>query len=429
MLYFVPAWLPVLALLNLLIGACSGPPRAGAGGAEKLIQDLTPRLTASPALAPVLSKAEEYRVQVLFSRVIRDQRSGTRHLERWSYRLGAEYFYPASSIKLAAAIALFPALESLNSGRSDSLITLDSPATFGQVASGATPFVRTNASATRVVTAGVDGVPGETVTLRRELTKLFAVSDNEAFNRLYDVIGHGPLNASLHEMGFGSVVLNHRLSDSTPRSDQRATVAVTFAAEGKGDARKIDYVTIPQRSSALTLVNSPPGLAVGKDYMKKGALAGVPMDFGSRNGVSLTDLQDMLVMLFAPDINIGKHPPPSVLAAAPLLEYLSGLTPRTSGVAQYELAGYGDDYCKLFLPGLPKAAGEQWRVFNKIGQAYGFTIDNAWIVNRESGEEYFLSAVIYTNADGVLNDDRYEYATVAEPFMAALARELCVPAR
>jgi hypothetical protein len=33
-----------------------------------------------------------------------------------------------------------------------------------------------------------------------------------------------------------------------------------------------------------------------------------------------------------------------------------------------------------------------------------------------------LSANLYANADGVLNDDRYEYDTVSRPFLAALGR-------
>jgi hypothetical protein len=31
-----------------------------------------------------------------------------------------------------------------------------------------------------------------------------------------------------------------------------------------------------------------------------------------------------------------------------------------------------------------------------------------------------VTVTIYTNADGILNDDQYEYATVAEPFLADL---------
>jgi hypothetical protein len=35
-----------------------------------------------------------------------------------------------------------------------------------------------------------------------------------------------------------------------------------------------------------------------------------------------------------------------------------------------------------------------------------------------------LSATLYVNADGVLNDDRYEYDTIGYPFLAELGRRV-----
>ena len=73
---------------------------------------------------------------------------------------------------------------------------------------------------------------------------------------------------------------------------------------------------------------------------------------------------------------------------------------------------------------------ERLWIYNKIGQAYGFETENAWVVDRESGRGFFVAATLYVNEDGILNDDQYEYATVAAPFSAALgealARELLV---
>ena len=57
------------------------------------------------------------------------------------------------------------------------------------------------------------------------------------------------------------------------------------------------------------------------------------------------------------------------------------------------------------------------RIFNKIGGAYGFLIDNAYIVNFKQGIEFFLSAVIYVNENNILNDGHYEYDSEGFPFM------------
>ena len=35
-----------------------------------------------------------------------------------------------------------------------------------------------------------------------------------------------------------------------------------------------------------------------------------------------------------------------------------------------------------------------------------------------------LSAVIYANEDGVINDGKYEYNTIALPFLAELGRQI-----
>jgi hypothetical protein len=64
------------------------------------------------------------------------------------------------------------------------------------------------------------------------------------------------------------------------------------------------------------------------------------------------------------------------------------------------------------------------RIYNKIGLAYGFAIDNAYIIDVDSEIEFMISAVIHTNANQVYNDGLYEYEEVAFPFMARLGMKL-----
>jgi hypothetical protein len=74
---------------------------------------------------------------------------------------------------------------------------------------------------------------------------------------------------------------------------------------------------------------------------------------------------------------------------------------------------YGED--KVAIP-------RNIRIFNKVGDAYGYLIDNAYIVDFEKGVEFMLSVVINTNADGVYNDGKYEYKTLGYPFMRHLGQ-------
>jgi hypothetical protein len=57
-----------------------------------------------------------------------------------------------------------------------------------------------------------------------------------------------------------------------------------------------------------------------------------------------------------------------------------------------------------------------------VGDSYGYDIDNAYIVNFKNKVEFMLTAVIQSNEDGILNDNKYEYSTVCLPFMKNLGQ-------
>jgi hypothetical protein len=64
------------------------------------------------------------------------------------------------------------------------------------------------------------------------------------------------------------------------------------------------------------------------------------------------------------------------------------------------------------------------KITNIVGQSYGFMVDCAYIQNKKENVEFMLSAVIYTNEDEILNDGKYEYNTIALPFLAEFGRQI-----
>ena len=62
------------------------------------------------------------------------------------------------------------------------------------------------------------------------------------------------------------------------------------------------------------------------------------------------------------------------------------------------------------------------RIFNKEGDAYGFLTDLSYFTDLDRRIEFLLSATIYCNSDGILNDDKYDYDSVGLPFMKQLGR-------
>lgn len=342
-----------------------------------------------------------FRLQVLIGEVRRGA-DGRPKLVRSGYRADAEYFYPASAIKTCAAAAALASLEELR--REARELTLDTPLVIHGLSAGE-PVLDHDAS----------NLAGGTVTLRHEIRKLFLVSDNEAFNRLYDFVGPEALNRRMWAAGLESVRISHRLSVRRTAEEQRQAPRIELRAPS-------GTVEIPPRESALRLDNDGVvGLDAGTAYMEGEERVARPMSFRYRNRISLEDLQDLNVAILRPDI----RPAPATLdlsdESRELLREAMREFPAESVNPRYDAREYPDQYVKFLLPGLLRACPKsELRYYNKVGQAYGFTIENAYVENTRLGRAFFLTAVIYTNLDGVLNDDAYEYESVALPLLADL---------
>ena len=97
--------------------------------------------------------------------------------------------------------------------------------------------------------------------------------------------------------------------------------------------------------------------------------------------------------------------------------------PRESLYPSYDTSEYGDAYVKFILYGSGKATMDDGiRIFNKVGDAYGFLTDVAYVVDFKNNIEFMLSATIYCNSDDIYNDDKYDYDSIGFPFMKNLGK-------
>jgi hypothetical protein len=423
------------AALSVL--ALAGPALGTGGELERILRAHADRL------GPVLERSEELRLQLVLATVV-EREDKPPVLERSSWRADAEYFYPASAIKLCAAVGVLESLGEVLAGPSDpplDLTTLEGPYTVWLLL---TPGDReaTPASMLEAVMdapMSFDGCPpdparhsdpsnldGGAITLRHEIRKLALVSDNRAFNRLYDILGQDELNERMWAAGMRSARLRHRLSVRlTPEENRRVSQVRMLLRDDLGELAR------PERTSDLELdVPDVSGLDVGKAWREDdGTLVEGPVSFRDKNRMSLVDLQDLLVKVVRPDVDLGT--PGFALTEAQRALLVEAMTqlPRESANPRYDPQRYPDDFVKFLLPGLRRVVpAERLRVTNKVGLAYGFTVENAWVEDIATGRGFFLAGTLYTNANGVLNDGVYEYDTVALPFWAdlgeALAREL-----
>lgn len=221
-------------------------------------------------------------------------------------------------------------------------------------------------------------------------------------------------------MGLQTARLQHRLSVVRSRDTNRLCEPLDLNVSGI-------TLTLPPKQSQLLLPDDRalPGIRVGKAYITDdGNLVPEPMDFSMKNYMSLMDQQNLLIKLVRPDIQLDTPAIQMDEGLRMLLMEAMSQYPAQSSNPVYHQSDYPDDYCKFFLPGLSRVRAKgALRIYNKIGRAYGFTIDNSYIFDLETGQNFFLSAVLYTNDNEILNDDRYEYK-VADQAMADLAEVL-----
>jgi hypothetical protein len=328
----------------------------------------------------VMSNLEQYRPQILFTE-IKHTSAGVTFTD-YSFQVrDSAYFYPASTVKFPIALL---ALEKMNEEKT---------------------YTRN----TRFY------VEGDTLitTFAREIEKIFAVSDNDAYNRLFEYLGQDEILKRLNQKGLQARI-SHRLS--APDADNVTTKPLIFYLNDSTTTPTQPYSSSPIKS--LQLKN----ILTGKGYIDEGLRVEKPKDFSKKNYLPLSTLHDILKRLFFPEIfsekeqfHLSKDDRDFIIQAMKTL-------PRQVGYSSEE---YYDSYVKFFIYGDSKAPiDSQVELYNKAGEAYGYLTDCAYIVDRKRKKEYLLTATIYVNKDGIFNDDVYEYEEIGIPFLAELGRQL-----
>lgn len=252
--------------------------------------------------------------------------------------------------------------------------------------------------------------------LRRSLTRIFTISENTPFNRLYDFLGVDAIHERLAVLGYPAARLISRMSAPVRENvrtragqirDERGRVLAAFPAR-TGSPRRFPF------GNALT----------GSGFLRDdGVLEPGPHDFSAANFIALADSQQMLKALIDP-ASVPAHQRwaiPESMRREVLR--IMAMLPRESQDPVYPETEYHDGYARFFLIGDSRARKpEGLHLIGKVGDAYGFATDVEYITADGSDVECLLSANVYVNADGIFNDDRYEYETLGYPFLASLGR-------
>lgn len=345
---------------------------------------------------------KDFRVQIIYTQIDRDKKGKIKFTDHPFNLDSSNYFYPASTVKLPVAIL---ALQKLNELK---IAGLDKNTTMITGAAGNRQTEVSNDP------SSADGRPS----IAHYIKKILLVSDNDAFNRLYEFLGQEYINNSLQKMGYTDVQLIHRLQISLTEEENRNTNPVRFI----DSTGKIIYNKPAEKSQ---LVYAARNTKMGKGYYSSDQLINEPFDFSKKNRLSLEDLHNIIKSVLYPEALPEKKRFNLTSEDYAFLRKYMSMMPGESTSPSYPAADYWDTYVKFMLYGSEKGkTNPDIRIFNKVGDAYGFLIDAASIVDFKNKIEFNVSAVIYCNSDEIFNDDKYDYDSIGFPFFKHLGEVL-----
>lgn len=363
----------VFFLCCVFLGSCSSQ--------EQNLNFLETALSSqNPKIKRVMDSIANYQVQIRYTQI--NRRNDSVIFTDYDFQVNdSNYFYPASTAKFPTAVL---ALERLNT--TDTL-SMD------------TKYY----------------VEGDTIesTFKQDVSEIFAVSDNLANNRLVELLGFEDINNTLRKKGITPVRIAHRLGE---HSDNLSTKPLIIYLNDSTTG--ITKSILNKTPLELNLLN----ITKGSGFYEDDILIKEPFDFRSKNYFPISSQHNLIKrVIFPQSFDISERFNLSEVQREYLLSAMHTV-PRKIG---YDPKTYYDGYCKFFIFGDTKEnIPEHIEIYNKVGFAYGTLTDCAYIKDTEKNIDFFLTATILVNKDGIFNDDVYEYDEIGIPFLAQLGREI-----
>jgi hypothetical protein len=227
--------------------------------------------------------------------------------------------------------------------------------------------------------------PGQTTTsgtIAEYVKRILIFSDNYAFNRLYEFLGQKYYNETLWNKGYSNIKVLHRLAQHASLEANRHTNPFTFYRNNK-------------------VIYEQPSAYNQEDYSQKldqeGFVKGTgvnSVNFSENNYISIEVLQGILKAII-----------------------FKWETPESK---RFNLTEDDHIFLQKYLAVTPRQAGYNFpnstAVFRKSGYAWGYMINNAYIMDEENNVEFLLTAVIHDGAFDNYND----YGCVNRPFLSNL---------
>ncbi len=351
----------------------------------------------------VLDFADEHEIQIRYTQIKRGENNLPEFSSYSLFEDSEAYFYPASTAKLPiAALALQRIRELQVEG-----INIDSNTPFHIRDRYNHPIALKDSTALN-----------ENLSVAHLIKKIFLVSDNDAYNFLFDFLGSDYINSELRKKGLSETSIHHKFLFG---ADNQKTWEYHFI-----DHLDTLYYQPSIRAKQIISNGNLKAMIKGIGYIDGNELVNRPFDFSSKNRISINDLEGILKRILFPDVFDSSERFDLLEEDYKFLKFwMSRNTLESSDPDYSNNPDLYDSYVKFFVYGDQKGAmTDNVRIFNKVGDAYGTLTETAYIQDRASAIEFLLTATVHVNENQIFNDNIYEYDSIGFPFMAGLGRAI-----
>jgi hypothetical protein len=362
--------------------------------------------TSLPQHATVFANQNKYKLQIIYTQITRDKNNRPSFKNYYWRADTAQFFYPASLVKLPVSIM---ALEKLNGLKSYGL-DRNTPMLTDSVFFCEKRVVKDSTSENKLPS------------IAHYIKKMFLVSDNYSFARTYEFLSCDYAHQKLEQWGFPNIRIVNRL-DAQCKGDTGKITSPVYFVSPTGDALYKQPLTYSAYNKPYPLPEAKAGKAFVNDAGKR---VYTPKDFSKHNFMSLQNCHEIfkrLVFWNYMDESEKYKIEKSDWRFA--MKYL-GMYPRESQFPLYDTKIYYDSFKKYFMYGssVPAIPQDTLRVFNIVGRAYGFLSDVAYVVDYKNKAEFLLSATIYVSEKNIVGSGKYEYDQIGLPLFKDISNLL-----
>ncbi len=347
-----------------------------------------------------------HHVQVIYTQINRDENNRASFTTATYHLNNDDFFYSASMVKLPSCALAFEKVEELARFHvnANSKMLTDS--------------ANRCQSTLNSDTGSITGYP----TISQYVKRMLLVSDNQAYSRMYEFLTPEYIHSKLLNKGYPTALIRTRFNPNCLGNPNDFCNPIRFL----NDSGKLLY-TQPASYYSASKISMPVKNAVKLiqfDHLKYN----YRKDFSQSNYITLSDLHEMLKSIMFPSDTLEyKTFIMSDENRRLLWKYLQMLPSESVSPRYGDRNQYIDTYKKYLYYGLDSAVirNKNIRIFNVVGESYGYTTDCAYIIDFENRIEFMISATYFIqNANGVIDGTSNTFTKFIMPFFRDLGQSL-----